>query len=142
MYILTMNAEPLQIPASQVEEEEIPLLEPTEDASEETKSLFDEIYDKLRINGFGYYMKQVENEMDLSDDECHASHLANYYAHNCFNPNCSFQDYAKQVSSKVGGFRPGANSDDILHRVKTGELGMVEASNRLFTRRQMIYYGW
>jgi hypothetical protein len=137
-----MNLEPIEIPANDVDEEEIPLLEPTEDASEEMKSLFDQILHVLKIHGPGYYMKQVENEIDLSDHKCHASHLGKYYDDNCFNPNCSFQDYAKQVSSKVGGFRPGANSDDILHRVTTGDMGMIEASNRLFTRRQMVYFGW
>jgi len=137
-----MNIEPIEIPANDVDEEEIPLLEPTEDASEEMKSLFDQIPHVLKINGFGYYMKQVENEMDLLDHECHASHLANYYAHTCFKEICSFQDYVKQVSSKVGGFRPNVDSDDILHRITTGEIGMIEASNRLFTRRQMVYYGW
>ena len=137
-----MNAEPLEIPEAVVDEEEIPLLEPTEDASEEMKSLFDQIPNVLKINGFGYFMKQVENEMDLSDDKCHASHLANYYAHNCFKETCSFQDLVDRISSKVGGFRPGINSDHILHLEKTGEIGMIEALNRLFTRRQMIYYGW
>ena len=137
-----MNIDLLVIPEAVVDEEEIPLLEPTEDASEETKSLYQQILRELQIYGPGYYMKQVENEMDLSDHKCHASHLGKYYDDNCFNPNCSFQDYVKQVSSKVGGFRPGVNSDDILHRVTTGDMGMIEASNRLFTRRQMIYFGW
>jgi hypothetical protein len=137
-----MNHQPLEIPAAHVDEEEIPLLEPTEDASEEMKSLFDQITHVLKINGFGYHMKQVENELDLLDDECYASHLANYYAHNCFKEICSFQDLVDRIRFKVGGFRPDVNSDDILHRVKTGEIGMIEALNRLFTRRQMIYYGW
>jgi hypothetical protein len=137
-----MNLEPIEIPVNDVDEEEIPLLEPTEDASEEIKSLFDQIPPVLKINGYGHYMKQVENEMDLSDDKCHASHLGEYYTRNCFKKICSFKDYTEQVSSKVGGFRPDVDSDDILHRVKIGKLGMIEASNRLFTRRQMIYYGW
>jgi len=137
-----MNLEPIEIPANEVDEEEIPLLEPTEDASEEMKSLFDQILHVLKIHGFGYYMKQVENEMDLLDHECYASHLANYYAHNCFKETCSFQDLVDRISSKVGGFRPGINSDHILHLENTGEIGMIEALNRLFTRRQMIYFGW
>ena len=137
-----MNLDPIEIPEAVVDEEEIPLLEPTEDQSEEMKSIFDQIPNVLKINGFGFYMKQVENEMDLLDDECYASHLAKYYAHNCFKEICSFKDLVDQISSKVGGFRPDVDSDDILHRVKTGEIGMIEALNRLFTRRQMIYYGW
>ena len=137
-----MNLDPIEIPEAVVDEEEIPLLEPTEDQSEEMKSIFDQIPNVLKINGFGFYMKQVENEMDLLDDECYASHLANYYAHNCFKEICSFKDLVDQISSKVGGFRPDVDSDDILHRVTTGELGMIEAAKQLFTRRQMIYFGW
>ena len=137
-----MNLDPIEIPEAVVDEEEIPLLEPTEDQSEEMKSIFDQIPNVLKINGFGFYMKQVENEMDLLDDECYASHLAKYYAHNCFKEICSFKDLVDQISSKVGGFRPDVDSDDILHRVTTGELGMIEAAKQLFTRRQMIYYGW
>ena len=137
-----MNAEPLEIPVPHVDLEEIPLLEPSEDASEEMKSLFAQIPHILKVNGFGYYMKQVENELDLLDDECYASHLANYYSFNCWNDICSFEDWVHRVQFKVGGFRPGANPDHILHRVNTYEIGMIEGARLLFTRNQMVYYGW
>ena len=138
-----MNAEPLEIPEAVVDEEEIPLLEPTEDASEEMKSLFDQIPNVLKINGFGYFMKQVEYILDLPDDEFYASYLANYYSFNCFKETCSFADWVECVRFKVGGVRTDCvNFHEILYRVKTGTMSMIDAAKRLFTRRQMIYYGW
>jgi hypothetical protein len=137
-----MNIDLLVIPEAVVDEEEIPLLEPTEDASEQTKSFYRQIPSDLQQNGFGYYVKPVENIMDLPDDKFFGTYLAKEYHFNCFKETCSFQDLVDRISSKVGGFRPGANSDDILHRVTTEDMGMIEALNRLFTRRQMVYFGW
>ena len=132
----------LEIPPAHVEEEEIPLLEPTENMSKELQALFAQIPHELKINGFGYFMKQVENEMDLLDYEFYASYLANYYSFNCSKEVCSFADWVDRVQSKVGGYRYGVDVNDILESVKHGNLSIIDGARHLFTRNQMVYYGW
>jgi hypothetical protein len=132
----------LDIPAPHVENEMMPLLEPNEQMSAETQSFFQQLPHELKVNGFGYYMNQVENEFDLFDYQFYSSYLAVYYYFHCFKEICSFTDWVNQVQSKVGGFRPDADVQEILTSVTYGTLNIIDAARQLFTRNQLVYYGW
>jgi len=82
MYILTMDVELLDIPEPHVDEEDIPLLEPSEDDSEEMKSFFDQLLYEIKIYGVGYYMKQVENIMELPYRQFYGTYLGIEYKYN------------------------------------------------------------
>jgi len=132
----------LDIPALHVEHEMMPLLEPNENMSAEIHSFFHQLPHELKVNGFGYYMNQVENEFDLLDYQFYSSYLAVYYYFHCFKDTCSFADWVEQVQFKVGGYRPDANVEEILASVTHGNIDIIEAASQLFTHNQLVYFGW
>jgi hypothetical protein len=110
--------------------------------SAEIHSLFHQLPHELKVNGFGYYMNQVENEFDLLDYEFYSSYLAVYYYFHCFKDTCSFADWVEKVQFKVGGYRPDANVEEILASVTHGTLSIIDAARHLFTHNQLVYFGW
>jgi hypothetical protein len=128
----------LEIPEPHMDLEEVPFPEPDVNDTEEYKDLHGQLPNRLKENGFGFDMRPVENIMDLSDEKFYNSHLAN----RAYFYRGSFLEYVKCIESKVGGFRPGADVESILTMNMNKLLSNVDALQQLFTRHQMIYYGW
>jgi len=128
----------LEIPEPAIHLEDVPFPEPDVNATDEYKDVLDQLPQELKVNGFGFYVNQVENIMELSDEKFYNSHLANrarYYRD-------SFLQCVERIHSKVGGFRPGADVESILAANMNKLISNVDALQQLFTRQQIIYDGW
>jgi len=128
----------LEIPEPHINLEDVPFSEPDVNDTDEYKDLHGQLPQELIENGFGFYVKPVENIMDLSDEKFYNSYLAN----RAYFYRGSFLEYVKCIESKVGGFRPGADVESILAANTNKLLSNVDALQQLFTRGQLIYYGW
>lgn len=113
--------------------ETLPLLPPS-DGNIGAIQLWEQIPNELKNNGFGYYMNPHESSDDMSEHELYWSYVANYYYFNHGNPSCSFDDWQRKVVAKVGSYRMDA--------VDTSVTGFAKAAVGLFTRKQLLYYGW
>jgi hypothetical protein len=128
----------LEIPEPHVDLEDVPFPEPDVNNTDEYKDLHGQLPEELRENGFGFYVRPVENIMDLSDEKFYNSHLAN----RAYFYRESFLQCVERIHSKVGGFRPGADVESILAANVNKLLSNVDALQQLFTRQQLIYDGW
>jgi hypothetical protein len=133
------------IPVPVVNLEQIPLPVPSI-GHESALHLYNQIPNDLKLNGFGYYMRQYDSNDDMPEYELYWSYLANYYYFNRTGEFCSFYDWQEQVAAKVGGYRSGHNYPDyvdwIVDEANAGRISFEEAARQLFTRRQLMYYGW
>jgi hypothetical protein len=133
------------IPVPVVDLEQIPLPVPPI-GHESALHLYNQIPNELKLNGFGYYMRQYDNSDDMPDNQLYQSYLANYYYFNHHKQLFSFYDWQEAVRAKVGGYRPDIvfpnYVDWIIDEVNAGRISMVIAATNLFTRHQLLYYGW
>jgi len=140
-----INGRFIQIPDPVIDQEQIPL-SPPPIGHASALQLWAQLPNELKYNGFGYYINQYDDNNNMPDYELYWSYIANYYYYNYNNPICSFYDWQEKVQVKVGGYRVGIESiefvDFIIDSVDAGHCSFAKGAYDLFTRRQMIYYGW
>jgi hypothetical protein len=108
--------------------------------------LYDQIPNDLKEYGFGHYMSLHDNNDDMPDNQLYQSYLANYYYFNHHKQLCSFYDWQEAVAAKVGGYRDNVifpeYVDWLVNEVNADRISMTIAATQLFTRNQLVYYGW
>jgi hypothetical protein len=109
-------------------------------------TLWNQIPEELKEHGFDYFLNQYETTDDMTNYEFYSSYFANYYFFHKESPLCSFQDWQQRVYNKVGVYRLGEGNNDyveyILDQVVANNISFPEAASQLFTRHQLVQYGW
>ena len=134
----------LLIPGPHVDNESEPMLPPPH-AHGGAMQLWLQLPPILKQNGFGFFMKQYDDDMLMTDYERNWSYAANYYYFNKNKNNCSFHDWQSKVKTKVGGYKPDVTvemANTIIEKVAMEEISFATGSQSLFTAQQLIYYGW
>jgi hypothetical protein len=122
--------------------ERTPLTPPV---SEKALQLWMQLPAVLKQRGFGYYMSQHDDDFTMTDAEFYWSFAANYYYFNYDKDSCSFTEWQNRIKTKVVSYQEGVTPEQaatIIKQVETEIISFAEGAKQLFTRRQMMYYGW
>jgi hypothetical protein len=109
------------------------------------KPLWKQLPAVLKNRGFGFYMSQHDDDFTMTDAEVYWSYAANYYYFNHEKDSCSFTEWQNRIKAKVVSYQEGVTPEQaatIIEQVETEIISFAEGAKQLFTRRQMMYYGW